>query len=120
MLDTKYLIANKRNPFKYFFFGVLATLNFLIFMLVLINDFYLTNEYCNDYSNVFILFNREDIFIEIEALGQLLYTHFVFHFLVAGLILFLSVLGVVALSTVSFSEKNLSRDIRQVSRTDKL
>ena len=120
MLDTKYLIVNRRNPFKYFFFGILATLNFLIFILILINDFYLPNYYFNDHLNIFVLFNREDIFIEIEALGQLLYTHFVFHFLIAGLILFLSILGVVSLSTASFSEKNLSRDVRQVSRTNEL
>ena len=119
MLDTKYLITNKRNPFRYIFFGIFSALNFLFFLLTLINDFYLTNNYTEYLNNIRIQFWREDISIEIEALGQLLYTHFVLQFLVAGLILFLSILGVVALSN-TLSEKKLVRDVKQVSRNSHL
>lgn len=121
MLDTKYLVTNKRNPFKYFFFGIFSALNFLFFTLTLINDFFSSNNYINlEIFSQFtrIQFWREDIIIEIEALGQLLYTHFVLHFLIAGLILFLSILGVVALST-TLSEKKLIRDVKPTSRVNK-
>ena len=121
MLDTKYLVISKRNPLKYFFFGIFSALTFLFFTLTLINDFFSSNSYIN--SEIYesfsrIQFWREDIIIEVEALGQLLYTHFVLHFLIGGLILFLSILGVVALST-NFSEKKLKRDIKQTSRSSK-
>ena len=121
MLDTKYLVISKRNPFKYFFFGIFSALTFLFFTLTLISDFFSSNSYIN--SEIYesfsrIQFWREDIIIEVEALGQLLYTHFVLHFLIGGLILFLSILGVVALST-NFSEKKLKRDIKQTSRSSK-
>ena len=118
MLDTKYLVTSKRNPFKYFFFGIFSALTFLFFTLTLINDFFSSNVYINSkiYENFLrIQFWREDIIIEVEALGQLLYTHFVLHFLIGGLVLFLSILGVVALST-NYSEKKLMRDIKQTSR----
>ena len=54
--------------------------------------------------------------IEVESLGQILYTHYVLQFLVAGLILTLAVLGVVALALNLNKNISISTSVKQVSR----
>ena len=61
----------------------------------------------------------DEFVTEVEELSQLLYTHYVLQFLVAGLILSLAVVGVVAL-TVNLNSKDLATNMRQNSRVNRI
>jgi NADH-quinone oxidoreductase subunit J len=117
MLDVKNLPMSKRNTLKYFIFGVFTALNFLFLILLFINNYYESNPYnFNFFSNFLINWYQEDMIIEVESLGQILYTHYVLQFLVAGLILTLAVLGVVALALNLNKNISISTNVKQVSR----
>ena len=109
-----------KNNIQYFpFKGFIAILFFLeIFSMALLN--FENNPYYNCW--IFWIFykswlDRLDFLIEIEVIGQSIYTHYTLHFLIAGLILFLVVVGVVILTTNflyqevknQFKSKQLSR-----------
>lgn len=123
MINTKFVRVSKRNPFKYLVFGTLTGSNFVFFVFNLIDVFFpdvavhgnIPHSFSSGETNYFV----EDNVQEIAVLGQVLYTHFVLQFLIAGLILFLSIVGVVAL-TSNHSKKKLSKDVKQVSRRTNL
>jgi NADH-quinone oxidoreductase subunit J len=116
MLDIKDLPVNKTSNLKYFIFGMFLALGFLILVLPTLTNFYESNSYGTVLvNNVLINWYNEDIITEVEALGQILYTHYVLQFLVAGLILTLAVVGVVVL-TINLSAKHLATNVKQISR----
>ena len=99
MLDLKIWIKNNTTNFKYSAFGIFVILSFLFFVKQTFDYFYESNSYegivvlPNFYKN----FYHEDDMSEIVSIGQILYTQYVIHFLIAGLILSLGVLGVCVL-----------------------
>lgn len=120
MLDIKDLPTNKNNSLKYFIFGILVAVSFLILVLpALINLFKASFYDMILVNNIFVNWANEDIVTEIEALGQILYTHYVLQFLTAGFILFLAVIGVIIL-TVNLDTKITPTNIKQISRALRL
>ena len=118
MLDIKDLPTNKSNNLKYFMFGIFASLSFLVLIVPSITNYYdVGSSYTLDvYMNELVNYwSKEDAVIEIKALGQLLYTRYVLQFLIAGLILFLALLGVIVL-TLNMTVKNMATSVRQNSR----
>ena len=106
------------NDLKYFIFGVFASLSFLVLVVPAITNYYdVGSSYTIDvYMNELVNYwSKEDAVIEVKALGQLLYTRYVLQFLIAGLILFLALLGVIVL-TLSMTAKNIPTNLRQNSR----
>lgn len=74
----------------------------------------------NIYSN---WFDSLDSISDLQVLGQVFYTHYVLQILIAGLILYVAVIGVAFLTVRSAYEKSLKRDqsiSRQLSRNDVL
>jgi NADH-quinone oxidoreductase subunit J len=118
MLDIKTVNLTK-NTIKYFPFGSFISIIFLFEILAIIlknfkynpyQEKFLTNFYYNWYEKL-------DALTEIEAIGQVLYTHYVLQFLVAGYILFLAVVGSIVLTITPPSKKSKSQIIyRQISR----
>lgn len=118
MLDIKTVNLTK-NTIKYFPFGSFISCVFLFEILTVI----LKNFEANPYQNVFLVnsyynwYEKLDTLTEIEALGQILYTHYVLQFLIAGYILFLAVVGSIVLTNVPPRKKSKSQIIfRQISR----
>ena len=94
--------------------GILLLIQIILFVSVpyqsFYSDFILNNKYQDWYDKL-------DLLIEIEAIGQILYTHYVLQFLVAGLILTLAVLGAVVLTINLVDKKSQSQVImKQLSR----
>jgi len=120
MLDTK--IANaKKDLLKYFPFGSLIGIIFLIEIFFLIGENFRANPYIdsflfNYYTN---WFDKLDSLTELESIGQVLYTHYVVQFLIAGNILLLSVIGAVALTLKTRQSPRKQIIFKQLSRTYK-
>lgn len=99
MLDLKIWVRNNSTNFKYSAFGIFVVISFLFFIKQTFDYYYESNSYDgvvllpNFYKN----FYNEDEMSEIVSIGQILYTQYVIQFLIAGLILSLSVLGVCVL-----------------------
>lgn len=116
MLDIKDLPTNKPNNLKYLIFGIFVSLSFLILIVPTITNYYEFNSYSIDvYTNELVDWCNEDLITEVESLGQLLYTRYVLQFLIAGLILFLAIVGVMVL-TLNLNAKTVPTNIRQNSR----
>lgn len=118
MLDIKTVNLTK-NTIKYFPFGSLISIVFLFEILAVI----LKNFKANPYQNFFLVnfyhdwYEKLDALTEIEALGQILYTHYVLQFLIAGYILFLAVVGSIVLTITPPRKKSKSQIMyRQISR----
>ena len=118
MLDIKTVNLTK-NTIKYFPFGSFISIVFLFEILAVI----LKNFKVNPYQNFFLVnfyqdwYEKLDALTEIEALGQILYTHYVLQFLIAGYILFLAVVGSIVLTMMPPRKKSKSQIIyRQISR----
>jgi NADH-quinone oxidoreductase subunit J len=100
MLDTK-LKNLYKNIFVYFPFGffINGIFFFEFFKLInnsfKVNNIYNNNFFFNTYTN---WYTKIDALKDIEVYGQILYTQFVLQFLIVGLILFLSLIGVVFLT----------------------
>lgn len=121
MLESK-SIHLSRNIMKYVPVGFFFVLFLLIPLLneissqfdsnIIINSFYL-NKYQNWYDLV-------DAITDVEVYGQVLYSYFVLHFLVAGLILLLVLIGVVYLTNNFNNDKVLEQSsFKQLSRHSK-
>ena len=102
MLEIKHL--NKENNFFYLIISLIVPISFFIIALPFVRSFFLTNPYffsdtleangkVFDHRS-FKSFYLEDLFSEVEMLGQLLYTKYALQFLFTGLILTLAVLCV--------------------------
>nr|QVX31329.1 NADH dehydrogenase subunit 6 [Attheya longicornis] len=123
MLDIKILNYSK-DTLKYFPVGSFIGLVFLIEMFLGIYTNFKSNPYTESFlSNYHInWFDKIDSLTEIEAVGKILYTYYVLQFLIAGIILLLSVIGavVLALNISSQSNKNKKQLVfKQVARTYK-
>lgn len=121
MLESK-SIHLSRNIIKYVPVGFFFVLFLLIPLLneissqfdsnIIINSFYL-NKYQNWYDLV-------DSITDVEVYGQVLYSYFVLHFLIAGFILLLVLVGVVYLTNNFNNEKVLEQStFKQLSRNSK-
>ena len=120
MLDVKTLNI-KKDIVKYFPFGSFIGIIFLTEILLVVSDTFKTNPYIN--SSLFNYYtnwlDKMDSLTELESIGQLLYTHYVLQFLIAGNILLLSVIGAVSLTinTNYITKKQVI--FKQLSRTYK-
>ena len=104
MLETK-LKSVSKNILKYFPFGVFITGVFFFQFINLISHSFFSNSYSQTSfsNNYFDWYQNLDSITDLEVYGQLLYTQFVFQVLIVGLILFLSLVGVVYLTSKSSS-----------------
>ena len=102
MLETK-LKSLSKDIIKYFPFGVFITGVFFFQFVNLISHSFSNNLYYQSLSlnTYFNWYQNLDSITDLEVYGQLLYTQFVFQVLIVGLILFLSLVGVVYLTSKS-------------------
>lgn len=118
MLNIK--ITNSiKDVFKYFplsnFIGIL----FLLEILFVLKKTFTINPYSdkiifNYYIN---WFDKIDSISDIHAIGQIIYTHYVVQFLVAGFILLIAILGAVILTSSYKKENQKKQDtFKQVAR----
>jgi NADH-quinone oxidoreductase subunit J len=121
MLESK-SIHLSRNIMKYVPVGFFFVLFLLLPLLneissqfnnnITINSFYL-NKYQNWYDLV-------DSITDVEVLGQVLYSYFVLHFLIAGFILLLVLVGIVYLTNTFNNDRVLEQSVfKQLSRNSK-
>jgi NADH-quinone oxidoreductase subunit J len=121
MLDVKTTNFSK-DTVKYFPFGIFVGFAFLFEVLTVISENFKKNPYresilYNSYQN---WYEKLDTLTEVEALGQMMYTHYVLQFLIAGLILFLALIGAVILTNSSVKSKSKSQvKCKQLSRFSK-
>ena len=118
MLDVK-ITSSFKEILKYFPVGSLLCCVFLGELSLILLDSFRPNPYTpqyglNSYNN---WYSRVDFITDIEALGQILYTHYIYHFLIAGIILLIGVVGSVIL-TVNYkaADVKVQNTFRQVSR----
>ena len=121
MLDIKTASLTK-DTLKYFPFGSFIGIMFLTEIIFVVFKNFQINSYQNSFLFNFYVnwFEKLDSFTEIEALGQLLYTHYAVHFLIAGTILLVAVIGAVGL-IINTSRKGVKPQVifRQLSRNYK-
>jgi len=120
MLDTK-TVNVKKDLLKYFPFGSLIGIIFSLEIFFLIGKNFKSNSYIdsvlfNFYTN---WFDKLDTLTELESIGQVLYTHYVVQFLIAGNILLLSVIGAVSLTIKTTQSARKQVIFKQLSRTYK-
>ena len=118
MLNIK-VINSTKDLLKYFPIGNFLGFVFFIEILLVIFESFNTNPYKNNFLFNFYTnwFDKIDCISDIEALGQILYTYYVPQFLIAGIILLISVIGSVILT---LNNKNIKvkkqETFRQISR----
>ena len=123
MLNIKY--RELQTSRQYFPIGVLIGLSLLIeiygaFSKVFSYNTNFSSEPHNTYVN---WYDNLDVLPDIYVFGQIFYTHYVLQILIAGLILYIAVIGVAFLTVKAAFEKNSKREqsiFRQLSRTDAL
>ena len=118
MLDIK--ITNSfKDIFKYFPVSIILCIIFLGELSLILMDCFVPNPYKENFelNEHYNWYTKIDSLTDIEALGQILYTHYIYHFLIAGIILLVGVIGSVIL-TVNFDTTNVKSQntFRQVSR----
>jgi len=115
MLDIKITDFN-RNFFKYFPVGSFLGLAFLIeISLMLTNTLNCSSYEIND-NLYYTWVNIIDLITNIESIGQILYTYYFSYFLLAGIILLISMIGSIVL-TLTFNRKARVQSIyKQTSR----
>jgi NADH-quinone oxidoreductase subunit J len=98
MLETK-LKDFSKNLLIYFPFGVFINGVFLFELLSIVSASFHENSYSNSFpfNSYLNWYGVLDSLTDLEVYGQLLYTQYVLQILVAGLILFLSLVGVIFL-----------------------
>lgn len=82
-----------------------------------------TNFSNSEHNIYFNWYDSVDSINDLQVLGQIFYTHYVLQILMAGLILYVAVIGVAFLTVRSAYEKSLKRDqsiCRQLSRNNVL
>lgn len=118
MLDIKIKNSNI-DILKYFPIGFFLGIVFffeIIYMLLdlLFLNTYRYNIFINNYINWFKI---TDSITDIQALGQILYTHYVIQFLLAGLILLVAVIAAVVLTQDNIIKKPKKQLLfKQISR----
>lgn len=99
MLDIK-ILHNRKDLFRYFPIGIFFGLIFFFEVFYVIINIFYTNSYNSNLLKNFYVnwFKKVDSLTDIIALGQIIYTHYVIQFLLAGIILLLAVLSSVVLT----------------------
>jgi len=124
MIDLK-PVSIRKNYLKYFPFASVIGLVLFVEIVYIIFDTFQSNPYIKDnylQLNSYInWYDKIDAISENEAVGQVLYTEYVFQFLIAGNILLLSVIGAVVLTlnrrSDPLSKKQMdSRQLTRISR----
>jgi len=123
MLNIKY--RELQTSRQYFPIGVLIGLSLLTQIYGSFSKFFSNNTNFSSISsnNYYNWYCNLDVLPDIFVFGQVFYTHFVLQILMAGLILYIAVIGVAFLTVKSSFEKNskLEQSIfRQLSRTNSL
>ena len=114
----------KKNYSKYFpFASIVVFALFVNLSYVIFNTFqpnpYLETTFFQSYNYV-NWFDKIDSILENEAIGQVLYTEYVLHFLIAGNILLLAVVGSVVLilsKSVNFIDTKKQSKFKQLTRS---
>ena len=115
MLDIKITDLN-RNFLKYFPVGGVLGLAFFVEVLLILTGVLEANPYSFENYMYMNWAEKVDFITNIETLGQVLYTSLFPYFLIAGIILLVSMLGAVVL-TLTFSRQSKIQLIsKQVSR----
>lgn len=121
MLESK-LNNLSKNSIKYFPIGFIFGMFLLIFLFheisISFDDSYNSNYfYLNIYQNWYDLI---DSMSDVQVYGQVLYSYYVFHFLISGFILLLILVGVVYLTNIFINSKTLEQSLfKQLSRNSK-
>lgn len=123
MLDIKY--RELQTSRQYFPIGVLIGLSLFAQIYGAFSKFFANNtNFSNiDTNNYYNWYYNLDVLPDVFVFGQVFYTHFVLQILIAGLILYIAVIGVAFLTVRSSFEKKskLEQSIfRQLSRTNSL
>ena len=122
MLDLKDYNL-KKDVLKYFPFGLFIGSVFFFEIVLVIDETFSVNPYTTSSVTNFYVnwYDKLDTFIEVNSLGQVLYTQFVLQFLVAGNILLLATLAAVVLTSTNDSKINSKTQIifKQLSRNYK-
>jgi len=123
MLNIKY--RELQTSRQYFPIGVLIGLSLLTQVYGAFSKFFSNNTNFSNISsnNYYNWYYNLDVLPDIFVFGQVFYTHFVLQILMAGLILYIAVIGVAFLTVKASFEKNskLEQSIfRQLSRTNSL
>lgn len=123
MLDFKHYNMQK-NVLIYSIIGFLFASVLIFFILSKVNALFVNvpenTLYKDGYINWYDLIGST---IETEALGNVLYTHFFFHLLLAGLILLVVLIGIIHLTNVTktreLADKNQIR-FKQLAKNPKI
>lgn len=123
MLNIKY--TELQNSILYFPVGIFIGFTVFIEVLGAINKFFSfnTDVTLTDHNHYLNWYDSLDAYSDLYVLGQIFYTHYVLQILMAGLILYLSTIGVAFLTIKSSVNKNTRRDqsiFRQLSRKNVL
>ena len=120
MLDVK-TASNNKDSLRYFPFGFIIGLIFFTEIVLVIQKTFQENPYMNsDLSNFYVnWYDKIDIFTEIQAIGQITYTHYVLQFLIAGNVLLLATLAAVVLTINNNVPTKTQIIFKQLSRNYK-
>ena len=122
MLESK-LVNLSRNSLKYLPIGFIFGSFLLIFLFFEIATNFEYNYSYNDFHwNIYQnWYDLIDSLNDVEVYGQVLYSYYVFHFLISGLILLLILIGIVYLTNVFFNSQIVEQSLfKQLSRNFKL
>jgi NADH-quinone oxidoreductase subunit J len=123
MLNIKY--TELQNSILYFPVGIFIGATVLIEVLGAINKVFSfnTDSTSSNHNHYLNWYDSLDSYSDLYVLGQIFYTHYVLQILMAGLILYLSTIGVAFLTIKSSVNKDKRRDqsiFRQLSRKNVL
>lgn len=123
MLNIKY--TELQNSILYFPVGIFIGFTVFIEVLGAINKTFSfnTDVTLTDHNHYLNWYDSLDSYSDLYVLGQIFYTHYVLQILMAGLILYLSTIGVAFLTIKSSVNKETRRDqsiFRQLSRKNVL
>lgn len=119
MLNIK-LTNSTKDIMKYFPISNFIGLFILIALSSSIFKMFPDNSYINSFlTNMYVNWlDKIDSFVDIQLIGQVMYTHYILQFLIAGFILLIAIIGASTL-TLNFSQKTdskLQKTFKQVSR----
>lgn len=122
MLDLK-TKHSQDNSLKYFPFGFVIGSVFVSEIVLVVSDTFKENPYKNEFlSNFFVnWYDKIDVFTEIQAIGQIVYTDYVLQFLIAGNVLLLATVAAVVLTVNTDTNNNYKTQVifKQLSRNYK-
>ena len=121
MLDLK--TNSQENSIKYFPFGFIIGSVFVAEIVLVVAETFKENPYKSEFlSNFFVnWYDKIDVFTEIQAIGQIVYTQYVLQFLIAGNVLLLATLAAVVLTVNTDTNNDYKTQVifKQLSRNYK-